>query len=125
MSFFAPGGNQYSQEYLMLFRDIYIPDYMSSVAADFINGLLDVNESTRLGAGPQGLQKLKHHPFFDGIDWERLEQKHLIPPFIPEVPKLLEKAHYPDFESMMATLNKNDWLEDLPLPEEHKYYQGW
>ena len=125
MSFFAPGGVHYSQEYLTLFRDIYIPDYMSANAADLINGLLDVNENTRLGAGAHGLHKLKSHAFFEGIDWERLEQKHLIPPFIPEAPKLQEKAHYPEFETMMTTLNKADWIEDKPRPDEHKYFQGW
>lgn len=125
MSFFAPGGVHYSPEYLMLFRDIYIPDYMSANAADLINGLLDVNENTRLGAGLHGLQKLKSHAFFEGIDWERLEQKHLIPPYIPESPKLLEKPHYNDFESMMSSLGKGDWLEEKPKPDEHKYFQGW
>eukprot|EP01041_Mallomonas_annulata_P003194 gene3194-6305_t len=125
MSFFAPGGVHYSQEYLMLFRDIYIPDYMSANAADLINGLLDVNENTRLGAGTAGLHKLKAHAFFEGIDWERLEQKHLIPPFIPEAPKLQEKAHFPDFEVMMATLGKTDWLEEKPKADEHKFFQGW
>ena len=125
MSFFAPGGVHYSPEYLMLFRDIYIPDYMSSNAADLINGLLDVNENTRLGSGTAGLHKLKKHAFFEGIDWERLEQKHLIPPFIPEAPKLQEKAQYPDFETMMAALGKTEWLEDKPRKEEHKYFESW
>mmetsp|Transcript_32448 Transcript_32448/g.33074 ORF Transcript_32448/g.33074 Transcript_32448/m.33074 type:complete len:652 (+) Transcript_32448:150-2105(+) len=125
MSFFAPGGVHYSQEYLMLFRDIYIPDYMSANAADLINGLLDVNENTRLGAGPAGLHKLKAHAFFEGIDWDKLEQKHLIPPYIPDVPKLLERAHFPDFETMMSTLMKNEWMEDKPKSDEHKYFQGW
>lgn len=125
MSFFAPGGVHYSPEYLMLFRDIYIPDYMSPNAADLINGLLDVNENTRLGAGVTGLHKLKKHPFFEGIEWERLEQKHLIPPFIPEAPKLQEKSQYPDFETMMSALGKTEWLEDKPRKEDHKYFEGW
>jgi len=125
MSFFAPGGVHYSPEYLMLFRDIYIPDYMSSNAADLINGLLDVNENTRLGSGAAGLQKLKKHAFFEGIEWERLEQKHLIPPFIPEAPKLQEKSQYPDFDTMMAALGKTDWLEDKPHKDEHKFFESW
>jgi len=125
MSFFAPGGVHYSQEYLMLFRDIYIPDYITSHAADLINGLLDVNEATRLGSGAVGLHKLKSHAFFEGIDWEKLEQKHLIPPYIPGPPKLQEKAHFPDFETMMGTLNKTEWLEDKPRPQDDKYFKDW
>lgn len=125
MSFFAPGGVHYSQEYLMLFRDIYIPDYISTNAADLINGLLDVNENTRLGSGTVGLHKLKSHAFFEGIDWEKLEQKHLIPPYIPAVPKLQEKAHFPDFPTMMGSLNKTEWLEDKPREKDDKYYKDW
>eukprot|EP00607_Mallomonas_marina_P009580 CAMPEP_0182418880 /NCGR_PEP_ID=MMETSP1167-20130531/3258_1 /TAXON_ID=2988 /ORGANISM="Mallomonas Sp, Strain CCMP3275" /LENGTH=648 /DNA_ID=CAMNT_0024593337 /DNA_START=174 /DNA_END=2120 /DNA_ORIENTATION=- len=125
MSFFNPSSTGYASEYLDLFKEIMYPMYMSSNAIDFLKRLLDVNDKTRLGAGPNGLKDIKSHPYFDGMNWEKLEQKHLIPPYIPVARKLQEKAHYPSFDMMMANLRKTDWLEDKPRASDHKYYQGW
>eukprot|EP00010_Vexillifera_abyssalis_P005503 CAMPEP_0201554656 /NCGR_PEP_ID=MMETSP0173_2-20130828/42982_1 /ASSEMBLY_ACC=CAM_ASM_000268 /TAXON_ID=218659 /ORGANISM="Vexillifera sp., Strain DIVA3 564/2" /LENGTH=445 /DNA_ID=CAMNT_0047966031 /DNA_START=29 /DNA_END=1362 /DNA_ORIENTATION=+ len=41
-------------------------------AKDLIEKLLVINPEERLGAGQGGYDKLKAHPFFDGIDWENL-----------------------------------------------------
>lgn len=45
--------------------------------------LMDVNDTTRLGAGPNGVQNLKRHSFFDGLDWNLLESKQIEPPYRP------------------------------------------
>lgn len=39
----------------------------------------------RLGARAAGIAELKAHPFFRGIDWEKLERKEIEPPFKPVV----------------------------------------
>ncbi|CAN0213766.1 unnamed protein product, partial [Discosporangium mesarthrocarpum] len=28
-------------------------------------------------------EQLKAHPFFEGIDWLKLSQRHMIPPYVP------------------------------------------
>ncbi|KAG2208381.1 hypothetical protein INT46_001050 [Mucor plumbeus] len=48
-----------------------------------IEGLLTRSPKNRLGHGAQGFQKLKSHAWFQGLDWESLENKTAIPPFIP------------------------------------------
>ncbi|CEG66939.1 Putative AGC protein kinase [Rhizopus microsporus] len=48
-----------------------------------IHGLLAKRPKDRLGHGREGLQKLKSHPWFHGLDWEQLESKKAQPPFIP------------------------------------------
>ncbi|ORE18378.1 kinase-like protein, partial [Rhizopus microsporus] len=48
-----------------------------------IQGLLAKRPKDRLGHGREGLQKLKSHPWFQGLDWEQLESKKAQPPFIP------------------------------------------
>ena len=59
------------------------PRYFSQDVVDLISRLLDVNQDTRLGSGPTGDNEIKNHPFFAGIDWDKLEQKHIEPPYIP------------------------------------------
>jgi hypothetical protein len=44
---------------------------LSPVAQDFISQLLNKDFSSRLGS--KGAWQLKDHPFFDGIDWEKIK----------------------------------------------------
>jgi hypothetical protein len=39
---------------------------MTHKATSLIKRLLDVNDKTRLGSGPNGAKDIKAHPFFDG-----------------------------------------------------------
>jgi len=34
----------------------------------------------RLGAGPGDADEIKEHPFFEGIDWDKVYRKELLPP---------------------------------------------
>lgn len=43
---------------------------MSPEAHDFIEKLLDMNPKTRLGA--KSIEEVKSHPFFKGIDWNKI-----------------------------------------------------
>lgn len=36
-----------------------------------------------VGSGPTGAGEIKSHPFFHGIDWNRLEKKEIEAPFKP------------------------------------------
>jgi hypothetical protein len=46
--------------------------------------LLNRNPSKRLGAGPQGCDEIKQHPFFAGVDWEDVKTKKMQPP-LPDI----------------------------------------
>ncbi|KAI8976772.1 kinase-like domain-containing protein [Pilobolus umbonatus] len=50
---------------------------------DVITGLLDKSPFHRLGCSNDGLDKFKSHPWFNGINWDRLENKQWKPPVIP------------------------------------------
>jgi hypothetical protein len=45
---------------------------------------MDKNFETRLGT-VGGASEVKQDPFFEGIDWEKLAEKKVKPPFIPSV----------------------------------------
>nr|XP_043633604.1 3-phosphoinositide-dependent protein kinase 2 [Erigeron canadensis] len=67
-------------------RDVKYPDYFSDHARDLIDKLLDIDPQKRPGAGHDGYDALKNHPFFKGIDWCDIRSKS--PPRL-----VLEKGH--------------------------------
>jgi len=59
---------------------------ISANAKKFIGALLERSPKQRLGSGSQkGVEDIKKHPFFDGLDWTKLHAKQLVAPFVPTV----------------------------------------
>lgn len=57
---------------------------VSAVAKDLIKKLLDKNKKKRLGA--QGdVAEILAHPFFAGLDMDKLIKKQLQPPYMPDI----------------------------------------
>jgi serine/threonine protein kinase len=54
-------------------------------ARDLLKKLLNPIPYERLGNGPKGTDEIKLHPYFKDIDWEKLYNKELTPPYVPEV----------------------------------------
>ena len=74
--------------------DVFIPDYVSKQAKDLINKLLVTNPKKRLGWGPGGVDKIKNHPYFKDVDWEKAWKKELDPPFIPELKDEMDLKYF-------------------------------
>lgn len=81
--------------------------HMSAEAKDLIQRLL-CDADDRLGT--RGVQEVKEHPFFTGIDWENLSTT--TPPYIPRVDHELDTQNFERFEEDQA----------LKGPREHKKY---
>jgi len=76
----------YSQDVQVMYQKIMtakltIPDNISTEAASLLKHLLERNPEKRL----QEPKDIMSHPYFEGIDWEKLNAKQLTPPYIPEV----------------------------------------
>ncbi|TFK32792.1 kinase-like domain-containing protein [Crucibulum laeve] len=73
-----------------------------------IKGLLERDTTKRFGCKPggEGYQELRRHPWFKPIDWDTLESKEQIPPFIPDA----KKANFDASHELEELL-----LEDNPL----------
>lgn len=54
-----------------------LPVSMSPEAKNLIVHLLNRNPSKRLGAGADGANEIKRHPFFQGIDWEMVQNRKM------------------------------------------------
>lgn len=84
----------YHQETNIMYQRILhdplrFPDELGQEACSVIMGLLDRDASQRLGA--RGAEEIKLHPFFSRhLDWDRLAQKKLQPPFKPSVANALD-----------------------------------
>lgn len=55
-----------------------------------------------------GTTQLKNHMFFEEIDWMRLSQRHVIPPFLPKVKGKTRKPKPRRIESMSYNNSGND-----------------
>ncbi|KAI9508893.1 AGC/Akt protein kinase [Russula earlei] len=70
--------------YEKILRDpLVFPDEVSPSARSILTGLLTRDPAQRLGVN--GAEEIKRHPFFEKIDWRRLAQKKIQPPFKPSV----------------------------------------
>jgi serine/threonine protein kinase len=65
-------------------QDPAFPAYLSAEALDLVRGLMRRDPDTRLGTHG-GAAEVKAHPFFASIDWEKLYNRLLKPPFRPKV----------------------------------------
>ena len=79
------------------------PYYVSRTAASLIQGLLTRDPAKRLGAG--GGVEVQNHPFFNGIDWDKLYNREIKPPYNP----------CKDSQSVTSSENFEEEFTSMPL----------
>jgi len=77
----------------ILHNPLIFGDEISSLARSILTGLLNRDPSQRLGFN--GAEEIKRHPFFaQHIDFERLLQKKIQPPFKPSVSSPVDVSNF-------------------------------
>ncbi|XP_042336421.1 ribosomal protein S6 kinase alpha-6 isoform X2 [Sceloporus undulatus] len=68
---------------MILKAKLGMPQFLSPEAQSLLRMLFKRNPSNRLGAGSDGVEEIKRHPFFSTIDWNKLYRREIQPPFKP------------------------------------------
>jgi serine/threonine protein kinase len=113
----------------------YYEDFMSSEAIDFLKLLLTKDPEQRLGCGKYGVNFLRSHPFFIGIDWGHLQTRtgqhkgglftggYEIPPAMEEVLKKNESAgdcsNDPSSKLAVKSSQGAPWYKATTTEEDH------
>lgn len=88
-------------------RNPSFPKYMSKEATSICKALLIKQPSQRLGSGPTEEREIKEHVFFRRIDWEKIANRSVQPPFKP---KLKSPADISNFDADFT----NEQLKTTP-----------
>src|SRR5690554_1306826 len=85
---------------------IKFPSHFSIEAQGIVTHLCTADRSKRLGCGKEGALEVRRHPWFRGVDWDKMLRREVKVPYIPEV-------RAPDDTS---NFDKYDEGGDGPLP---------
>ena len=89
---------------------------LSPQAIDLIKKLLEDDPKKRLGS--RGVEEVKRHPFFQGLDWTNL--RSATPPFVPHVSNPADTRYFAEdsrkrfsLKELLASLQNVLWLSEL------------
>uniref|UniRef100_A0A8C9DV87 non-specific serine/threonine protein kinase n=1 Tax=Prolemur simus TaxID=1328070 RepID=A0A8C9DV87_PROSS len=89
---------------LILKAKLGMPQFLSVEAQGLLRALFKRNPCNRLGAGIDGVEEIKRHPFFVTVDWNKLYRKEIKPPFKPAVGRPEDTFHFdPEFTARTPT----------------------
>ena len=75
-------------------KKLLFPRHIDEDAKDLINKLLVIDPKKRLGYGANGSDKIKKHPFFEGINWNEVWNRQIVPPFKPELTDEMDLKYF-------------------------------
>jgi len=97
---------------------VVMKPYFSAEAKDLLRKLLCKDPTQRLGA-KYGANEIKKHPFFEGIDWNKLELKTIISP-IQENENSITKT--PPAQSPTAKLEESPYVKHDECFDEYENF---
>eukprot|EP00035_Acanthoeca_spectabilis_P034958 m.31777 g.31777 ORF g.31777 m.31777 type:complete len:398 (-) comp6969_c0_seq1:159-1352(-) len=91
-----------SKDQLTMFKritccDLHFPKDYTDQERDLIQNFLQVDITKRLGYMHGGVQKIKTHPYFKGINFERMLKEKVMSPFDPKVSGASDSSNFERF----------------------------
>ena len=99
----------YDEDHFKLYEKILgcklrFPSHFDPLAKDLVKRLLSPDLSKRFGNLKDGVNDIKKHKWFSGVDWEKIEKVEIPAPYVPKL------AHEGDTSNFDA------------YPEDHEPY---
>ena len=91
---------------------VNMPTHFSNGLVDLVTSLLNNDQSKRLGRMSNGVQDIKNHRWFAGIDWDGLLNQTISAPITPALPEDLTKLGNKSI-SPADEIPDSDWHPDL------------
>jgi len=102
---FGPTNNMEKLFHNILHQPVYYPSFLSEQGKSILEGLLNRDSTQRLGCGKDDGDEVIRHPFFAGIDFDKLLNKTYQPPFKPKVEDAMDVRNFDkEFTNMPAVL---------------------
>jgi serine/threonine protein kinase len=90
---------------------IKFPSSFSSNAKSLVKHLLEADLSKRYGNLKGGVNDIKGHRFFKGLDWNALVSRTIKPPYTPKVSSASDISNfssYPDSDKLSPAIKSSD-----------------
>jgi protein-serine/threonine kinase len=65
--------------------ELSYPSYVTPDAKSLLQAIIYRDPNKRLGGGPEGVEEVKRHNFFSGVDWTDVYDKKITVPFKPQL----------------------------------------
>lgn len=86
--------NYYEMQQRVLHDQLQFPSGFCPTTAKFISGLLVRDPAMRLGAGTDGPEEIRNHPYFADISWSDVYHKRIPPPYVPVLTDPEDVSHF-------------------------------
>ncbi|GFR01600.1 protein kinase C, brain isozyme [Trichonephila clavata] len=99
-------------------HNVSYPKSLSKEAKEACKGFLTKNPSKRLGCSHHGEEDIRVHPFFRRIDWIKIENREVQPPFKPKIKHRKDVSNFDrQFTSEKTDLTPTDKLFMMNLDQ--------
>ncbi|KAE9553376.1 hypothetical protein FO519_003439 [Halicephalobus sp. NKZ332] len=116
------GDNRRDTMNQILKAKLRMPNFLTPEAQSLLRALFKRNPQNRLGAGPEGVEQIKRHPFFSTINWTRLLARELPPPFKPAISSNDDTIY---FDSEFTKKTPRDSPALPPSATAHELFRGF
>jgi len=101
-------------------KPVHFTAKTSEHCRDMIRRMLSYKVSDRIGCGVKGIEEVKEHPFFEGVDWEKHAKLDSKPPFMPDTERANCSANF-ELEDQFF----GDVKAPKLTPEQQKLFEGF